>query len=226
MKRQAAYRWLKDQITQRQIQAFIICPLIEASDKETMKQAKAATVEYEKQKKLFPGLKIGLLHGRLKNKEKEENLKKFRQGKIDILVSTPVVEVGIDVANATIMVIEAAERFGLAQLHQLRGRVGRGSKKSHCLLFTELKSKKVNTRLSALKENLSGFELAELDLKLRGPGEILGLKQHGFSELKIASWQDTRLIKKARVLAQEIAENPNRYPQLGKYLNLKKIVFN
>lgn len=225
-KRDSAYSWIQEQILKDNIQAFVICPLIEESDKETMKQVKAATKEYEKLIKQFPKLKIGLLHGRQKVKEKEKVLKGFREGKINILVSTPVVEVGIDIPNATIMLIEAAERFGLAQLHQLRGRVGRGKKKSYCLLFTEFKSKNVKTRLSALQQKLSGFELAELDLKLRGPGELFGTKQHGFHELKIASWKDTKLIKLAKSVADDAFKNPKIYNKLLSKFKDKKVVLN
>jgi len=215
-KREGAYGWIREQIQSKKIQAFIICPLIEESQIETMKQIKAATVEYEKLKKVFRPFNVGLLHGRQSAKLKNEVLDAFKKGKVDILVSTPVVEVGIDVANATIMIIEAAERFGLAQLHQLRGRIGRGEKKSYCLLFTESKSQNVQSRLNALKENKSGFELAELDLKLRGPGEMFGTKQHGFPELRIAHWSDTRLIQKARNAAKEAIENPQNFPKLIK----------
>jgi len=225
-KRANAYKWIQNQIEKDNIQAFVICPLIEESDKETMKQVKAATQEYEKLVKQFPKLKIGLLHGRQKANEKESVLKKFRKGKTDILVSTPVVEVGIDIPNAAIMLIEASERFGLAQLHQLRGRVGRGEKKSYCLLFTEARSRNVQARLFALQKELSGFELAELDLKLRGPGELFGTKQHGFHELKIASWKDTKLIKIAKMTADDAFKNPKSYSKLLKRLKDKKTVFN
>ena len=150
----------------------------------------------------------------------------YKKGETNILVSTPVVEVGIDVPNATIMVIEASERFGLAQLHQLRGRIGRGDKKSYCLLFTESKSEKVVSRLEALRKTLSGFELAELDLKLRGPGEYFGTKQHGFPELKIASWSDTELIKNSRDVAQKAISNPEKYSKLFEKINSKSIAPN
>ena len=213
-KREGAYSWISDQIHKKNIQVFIICPLIEESDKETMMQVKAATHEYQSLRKVFPLLNLGLLHGRLKATEKEKVMNKFKNGKIDILVSTPVVEVGIDVPNATIMLIEAAERFGLAQLHQLRGRVGRGKKKSYCLLFTEVKSRKAMSRLNALKKSLSGFELAELDLKLRGPGEVFGTRQHGFLDLKIANWQDTEMIKQAKDTADDAIKNQNKYSKL------------
>lgn len=222
-KRQSAYKWVGEQINTQQTQMFVIVPLIEKSEKETMKQIRAATSEYKAIKKIFPDLSIGLLHGKLKAKDKNKVINSFKRGSIDILVSTPVVEVGIDVPNATIMLIEAAERFGLAQLHQLRGRIGRGEKKSYCLLFAETKSQKVQTRLNALKKTMSGFELAELDLKLRGPGEIFGTKQHGFPELKIASWQNTELIKITKNLAEEVLNNPKKYKKLLLHFNKNQI---
>ncbi|KKQ43078.1 MAG: ATP-dependent DNA helicase RecG [Microgenomates group bacterium GW2011_GWC1_37_8] len=225
-KREAAYNWISDQIKTQKIQVFIICPLIEESQIETMRQVKAATVEFEELKYVFPKLKLGLLHGRQNSKIKNEVLDSYKSGEIDILVSTPVVEVGIDVPNANIMVIEAAERFGLAQLHQLRGRIGRGDKKSYCLLFTESKSEKVLSRLEALRKTLSGFELAELDLKLRGPGEYFGTKQHGFPELKIASWNDTELIKSSRKVAQQAIKNPQKFSKLFEKIRSQDIIPN
>lgn len=225
-KRESAYSWIEKQIKDNGVQAFIICPLIEESNVDTMKQVKAATEEFKELEKIFPKLKIGLLHGRQSLKEKNGVIDKFRSGKTNILVATPVVEVGIDIPNATIMLIEGAERFGLAQLHQLRGRVGRGSEKSYCLLFTESRSSKVLSRLNALKKSLSGFELAELDLKLRGPGEIYGVKQHGFPELKIASWEDTKTIQDAKSVAEEAIENPQKYKALHKKLRLDLVAPN
>ncbi len=211
LKQKKAYPWISQQIQKEKIQAFIVCPLIEESEVETMKTVASVKKKYQELKKLFKKEKLGLLHGKLSIKEKERVLDGFRKGKIDILVTTPVVEVGIDVPNATIMVIEGAERFGLAQLHQLRGRVGRGEKKSYSLLFTESTSLKVLTRLKALSKNLSGFTLAELDLKLRGPGEIIGIKQHGYTDLKIASWNDADLIKKAKTISEEISNNSKEF---------------
>lgn len=210
-KRKGAYEWISSQITEHGSQAFIVCPLIEESDKETMDGVRAVTQEFEQLKKTFNKLKLGLLHGRMKVAEKNKILDQFRNGSIDILVATPVVEVGIDIPNATIMVIEAAERFGLAQLHQLRGRVGRGDKKSYCLLFSNIKYSK---RLNAMEKMHSGFELAELDLKLRGPGEIFGTQQSGFAELKIANWSDVKLIKKTKDIAEDVFKNPSKYPIL------------
>ena len=225
-KREGAYNWIAKQIKDHRIQVFVICPLIEESEKETMKLVKAATAEYKKLKKIFSTYKLGLLHGKLKAKEKDEIMDKFEDGKIDILVSTPVVEVGIDVPNAAIMLIEASDRFGLSQLHQLRGRVGRGEKKSYCLLFTARRGRKIMSRLSALTRGMSGFELAELDLKLRGPGEVFGKLQHGFLELRIANWQDTELIKKAKKVAEDAIANPKKYSKLLAKIKSSKIVPN
>jgi len=201
VKRAKALDWVQKEIGKQKSQAFIICPFIEESDKETMQSVKAVTEEYRELKKLFPKLKLGLMHGRLKTTQKDKVMSQFKEGEVDILVATPVVEVGIDVPNATLMLIEGAERFGLAQLHQLRGRVGRGKKESYCLIFSESASPRVLARLRALEKGISGFALAELDLKLRGPGEIFGTRQHGFPELKIASWQDVALITKAKKVA-------------------------
>ncbi len=225
-KREKAYEWIAEQIKKDKIQAFVICPLIEESEKETMQQVRAATAEYENLKKIFPDLKIGLLHGKQSAKLKNKVLNDFKKRKSNILVSTPVVEVGIDVPNANIMLIETAERFGLAQLHQLRGRIGRREKKSYCLLFTESKTQKASIRLSALQKTLSGFELAELDLKLRGPGEVFGTKQHGFAELKIASWQDKGLIRKAKNIAEEAIENPKKFSKLLKKIKTHSVAPN
>ena len=195
-KRERAYDWCKSQITNFKSSMFVICPLVEESETETLKDIKSVKKEFENLKLVFRKFKLGLLFGKMKEKEKNDVLTKFKNKEIDILVSTPVVEVGIDVPNATIMVIEGSDRFGLAQLHQLRGRVGRGEKESYCLLFTENDSEKATNRLTALTKTTSGFELAELDLKLRGAGDVLGIKQSGFGNLKIADWSDTKLIKK------------------------------
>lgn len=224
-KREAAYIWIRERVKETDEQAFIVCPLIEESEKETMKSVKAATVEFERlSKKIFPDLRLGILHGRMKSQEKDKVMEKFKKGELDILVATPVVEVGIDMPNATIMLVEAAERFGLAQLHQLRGRVGRGSKQSYCLLFTDSQSVHVTTRLKALERNLSGAHLAELDLKMRGPGEIYGTMQHGFPELKIASFSDFDLIKRARDAAEWAIDKLDSYPKLNELIRQKQSV--
>jgi ATP-dependent DNA helicase RecG len=213
-KREKAYEWISSQVKRSKSQVFLVCPLIEDSEAETLEDVKSVTTEFTKLKQIFKDLKLGLLHGRLKPKEKNKVLSDFKSRKIDILVTTPVVEVGIDIPNATIMVIEAAERFGLAQLHQLRGRVGRGKEKSYCLLFSNFHSGNAFRRLKAMETMHSGFELAELDLKMRGPGEIFGTAQSGFPELKVASWNNFELLKKAKDLASEIIETPGKFNSL------------
>ena len=197
-KRQAAYRWIELQISKFKSQIFIVCPLIEESTSETLKTVRAATVEFENLKKIFPNFKLGLLHGRLKFVEKDMIMSDFKNKKLDILVSTPVVEVGIDIPNATVMMIEGGERFGLAQLHQLRGRVGRGEKQSYCLVFSEIENTQITQRLNFFSKTQNGNELAERDLHIRGAGNIFGLEQHGFSTLKIASLSDYELITKTK----------------------------
>ncbi len=221
-KRTNAYSWIEKQIKETKSQVFIVCPFIEES--ETMQTVKAASKEFEFLKEnVFMNLKLGLLHGKLKAKEKDSVLNKFREGLIDILVATPVVEVGIDIPNVTIIVIEASERFGLAQLHQLRGRVGRGDKQSYCLLFTESKNPQTLERLKAMEKYNIGAKLAELDLQLRGPGDVYGIMQHGIKMLKIASFSDFELIKKVRVAAEKIFPNLKSYPRLLE--KLKTITF-
>ncbi len=224
-KRSNAYLWIEKQIKDTRIQAFIICPFIEES--ETLKTVRAATKEYELLKNtVFPNLKLGILHGRLKAKEKEEVLKKFKNRKLDILVATPVVEVGIDIPNANIILIEEAERFGLAQLHQLRGRVGRSDAQAYCLLFTQSKNPKTIQRLKAMETLSLGNELAQLDLKLRGHGELYGTMQHGHGLLKIASFSDFALIEKTKKEAEKIFPNLKNHPLLLekiKNINFKQI---
>lgn len=225
-KRDGAYGWIKEKIEKEKTQVYIICPLIEESEVETMKEVKSAKAEAENIKKIFPKFRIGLLHGKLKPSEKEDVINDFKEGKIDILVSTAVVEVGIDVANAGVIVIEAAERFGLAQLHQLRGRVGRGLVKSYCLLFTQSKSQKTAQRLNILKENKSGFDLAEMDLKMRGPGQVFGTTQSGFSHLKAASWSDFELIKKAKMVSEMIQKDSKLNDKVFAYYFGKNSILN
>ncbi len=206
--RERAYTLVRSQIENGR-QAFIIYPLVEESDKS---ESKAAVEEHVYlQKEIFPRLSIGLLHGRMKPEEKDEIMTRFRDGEFHILVSTSVIEVGVDVPNATVMMIEGANRFGLAQLHQFRGRVGRGAEKSYCLLIPETPDAVENERLQVMVETNDGFVLAERDLEQRGPGQFLGTRQSGFSELQLASLTDVRLIEKARRQAQILFEE---YPDL------------
>lgn len=196
-KRTSAYEWIRKEIKKTGCQVFVICPLIEESEKETMKSMKAAGAEYERlQKTIFPDLKVALLHGKMKSKEKDEVMNEFANKQADILVSTSVVEVGIDIPNATIMLIEGAERFGLAQLHQLRGRVGRGNVQSHCLLFTSKADTSAKHRLAFFAAQKNGMKLAEYDLKLRGPGTLFGTRQSGFADLKIADYSNTKEVSR------------------------------
>lgn len=197
-KRQSCYQWIKLQVTGYKLQVFIVCPLIEESEIETMKSVRAAKKEFENLKKIFFEFKLGLLHGKLKSKEKNAVMTNFKNKNLDILVTTPVVEVGVDIPNATIMLIEGAERFGLAQLHQLRGRVGRSNKQSYCFLFSESKEAGVLGRLGMFTKTNDGNKLAEEDLRIRGPGDIYGVKQHGYLDLKIAMLSDYKMIEKTK----------------------------
>jgi ATP-dependent DNA helicase RecG len=205
--RERAYAFLRSQVEKGR-QAFILYPLIEESDKV---EARAAVDEYERlQKEVFPDLSLGLLHGRMKSKEKDSVMQRFHAGEIDILISTSVVEVGIDVPNASVMLIEGADRFGLAQLHQFRGRVGRGAHRSYCLLLSDSASpddpntKATWERLKAIEETQDGFVLAEKDLELRGPGDFLGVRQSGLPALRLASLSNVRILERARAEALKI----------------------
>jgi len=210
-KRRDGYEFIKKQINEGR-QAFVICPLISPSDKLGVKSVEE---EYRKlNEQVFPELEIAFLHGRMKAKEKDEIMQKFLKNEIKVLVSTSVIEVGVDMPNATIMMIEGAERFGLAQLHQFRGRVGRSEHQSYCLLFPtdEMQARE---RLNTFSKNHDGFKLAEEDLKMRGPGEVYGTAQKGFPEFKIADFSDYTLIKETKEVAEEIAQQGiNNYPQL------------
>jgi ATP-dependent DNA helicase RecG len=209
--REKAYQFISGHIKQGR-QVFVICPLIDPSDKLGYK---SVSEEYEKlNKKIFPEFKIGLMHGRLKKDEKEKVMKDFLDNKINIMVSTSVVEVGIDIPNATVMMIEGAERFGLAQLHQFRGRVGRSEHQSYCFLFTELSGQKIKTRLESLENCYDGFEIAERDLQLRGPGEVYGTRQSGMPEFKIANLFDGEIIKLAKSEAEGIIREIDEHPLL------------
>jgi ATP-dependent DNA helicase RecG len=205
--RQSAYAFLKKQ-TAGGRQAFIICPLVEES--ETI-AARAAVAEYENlSREVFAELRLGLIHGRMSAQEKDEVMRLFHGRQLDILVSTPVVEVGIDVPNATVMLIESADRFGLSQLHQFRGRVGRGEEQSYCMLLSESPSEVSRQRLDIIESVQDGFALAEEDLKLRGPGEFFGTRQSGLPDLRMARLSDVALLELARGEALDIfVADPN-----------------
>lgn len=245
-KRDKAYNFIRQEVKKGR-QVFVVCPLIEAggtSDSEFVTrnselmtanklqvtsyksrvtksdEKKSVMSEYEKlSKKIFPDLRVDYLHGRLKPKEKDSVMQRFKSGEVDVLVSTSVVEVGVDVPNASIMMIEGADRFGLAQLHQFRGRVGRSEYQSYCLLFTDIGAPRVFERLTFFETHYDGFKLAEKDLQLRGPGEVYGTEQSGMMELRLATLSDHMIIKKARAAAQEAAPDIRRYPALAAKLS-------
>ena len=251
-KREKAYEFIREQVkTGRQV--FVVCPLIEASEPSPSVppplgegkrspspfgrgvrgegslvgnlEKKSVMSEYEKlSKTIFPDLRVGYLHGKMKPAEKDEIMSKFsakggsarhmasgKNQELDILVSTSVIEVGVDIPNASVMMIEGADRFGLAQLHQFRGRVGRSEHQSYCLLFTDADSTKVKERLQYFEQHTDGFKLAEKDLEIRGPGEVYGTTQSGMMQLRLAKLTDRDIIKKAREAAKAVA------PELGKY---------
>jgi ATP-dependent DNA helicase RecG len=203
--RERAYAFLRSKAKEGN-QAFIICPLVEESEKI---EAKAATAEYERLQQVFPDLRLGLIHGRMPPGEKDESMRGFYGGAFEVLVATPVVEVGIDVPRATVLLVEGADRFGLAQLHQFRGRVGRGETQSYCLLLADSPSEEARQRLQAIEETQDGFKLAEVDLSMRGPGEFFGVRQSGLPDLKVAKLSDVKVLEEARTVAKEIfAEDP------------------
>ena len=214
-KREKVYQFARSQAKNGR-QVFVICPRIEEKEDEVKSVEKEYKILSEK---VFPDLKVKMLHGKMTPKEKEGIMREFKQKKFDILVSTSVVEVGIDVKDATIMIIEGTERFGLAQLHQFRGRVGRSKKQSFCFLFTESSSKKTKERLKALINCNSGFELSEMDLKIRGPGDFFGVKQWGLPDLAMSALKNIKLVEKAREAAKEILKEDS---ELRKYSTLKR----
>jgi len=224
-KRNDAYEWVKKELKENKSQAFIICPFIEES--ESMTTIKAATTEFKHlSTTVFPTLKLGLLHGRMKAKEKTAILDAFREGDLNILIATPVVEVGIDIPNATIMLVEGSDRFGLAQLHQLRGRVGRGEKQSYCLLFSENTNPDTIQRLKALESMHNGADLAQFDLKLRGQGDVFGSRQHGVPALVLGSLADETLVaqtKEAVLKLTNMDPTFSAFPLLRDRLNQSKI---
>ncbi|OGJ60035.1 ATP-dependent DNA helicase RecG [Candidatus Peribacteria bacterium RIFCSPHIGHO2_01_FULL_51_9] len=185
-------------------QVFVICPLIEESLSDEVQEVRNVQVEARRLMESFPHRRIAVLHGRMPSQEKEEVMRAFKEGRHDLLVSTSVIEVGIDVPNASVMVIEGAERFGLSQLHQFRGRVGRGVHKSYCFLFTTIPAQTSSQRLHAMEQHDNGFLLAEIDLKIRGPGELFGIRQSGIPEMRIAGLLNPELVVRARRAAERV----------------------
>lgn len=221
-RREKAYQFIRDQVkTGRQV--FVVCPLIEETSNKkqetSVAEKKSVLGEYEKlSKKIFPDLRVTYLHGKMPAKEKDEIMERFRNKEFDILISTSVIEVGVNIPNASVMMIEGAERFGLAQLHQFRGRVGRSSYQSYCILFTDSDSTRAKERLEYFEAHHDGFRLAEKDLEIRGPGEVYGTLQSGMMQLRIAKLTDQEAIKKARDAARAIAPELDSYPAIRQYL--------
>lgn len=221
--REKSFKWIKA----RGEQAFIVCPFIEQSEAEQFENVRAAETEYERLTQgVFKGLSVGLLHGRMKPAEKEKVMQDFRDKKYQILVSTPVIEVGVDVPDATIMVIESAERFGLASLHQLRGRVGRGSKEGFCFLFMSGFSKIGFARLKNLENINNGLKLAEIDMQYRGQGDVFGTMQSGFKAFKVADLSDLEMIERAKKAAAEVYDDLDDYPDLVGFLQDSAVINN
>jgi len=221
--RDKAYAFVRGEVAKGR-QAFVICPKIETKENEeeissvrsSWDDVKSVKEEYERLSvRVFPNLAVGALHGKMSAEEKEKTMSGFKSGKISVLVCTSVVEVGIDVPNATIMIIEDADRFGLAQLYQFRGRVGRGEHQSYCLLFSEASSEIAKNRLAALTEAKNGLELAEKDLALRGPGELLGDSQKGIPDMTMKALQDKELIRMSREAVDAVMEKGMRFEEFA-----------
>ena len=203
-------------------QAYIVCPLVEENEELNLKSVTELAEKYKNE--VFKEYKVEYLHGKMKNKEKDEIMEKFKNGEIDILISTTVIEVGVNVPNASLMVVENAERFGLAQLHQLRGRVGRGEYKSYCVLKYQGNSDVIRKRMKVMTDTNDGFVISEKDLELRGSGEFFGTRQHGLPEFKIANlFEDMPILKQVQALAVKITEE-DRKLELDKNKELRSLI--
>ncbi len=231
-KRSDAYQFIRQQV-QAGRQVFVVCPLISSTPPDESPEAerilfttapltaekKSVLSEYKKlSEEIFPDLKVRYLHGKMPSAEKDTIMQDFKERKFDILVSTSVIEVGVDVPNASVMMIEGADRFGLAQLHQFRGRVGRSDHQSYCFLFTDVGARPIWERLQFFASHSNGFTLAEKDLEVRGPGQVYGVAQSGLMQLRLAKIGDTELITRARAAAEQVAERISQWPLLKKHL--------
>jgi ATP-dependent DNA helicase RecG len=227
-KREQAYELIRKEMAEGR-QLYVICPRIDEPDpeKETALNMKSAVAEAKRLKKeVFKNCEIGVLHSKMTKQKKEEVMAEFSDGKIDILVATSVIEVGVNVPNATIIIIEGAERFGLAQLHQLRGRVIRSNDQAYCYVFANAKTEKTMQRLKALKTAKNGFELSELDLTLRGAGELSGAKQWGITDLGMEAIKNIKMVEAARTEATNLISSDqdlHNYPLLKKILSTKHL---
>jgi len=218
-KREKCYLWAKEKIIKEKTQVFVVCPFVEDSQHETLKSVNSAKSLYEELKtKWFNDTSIEVVHGKLNSIKKDEIIRKFQKNLISVLVATPIIEVGIDIPNANIMIIESAERFGLASLHQLRGRVGRGNKQAFCFLISTNDSSN-NRRLKELEKTNSGYTLAEKDLEIRGPGQLYGTKQSGKEYFKFANFQNIELLQKTYEDAKYVVTNKDKFPKTIKLLS-------
>lgn len=209
-KTDSCYRWIRQQIQETNCQVFLVCPFIDVSD--SLSSVKAATAEFDRlSRQIFPDLKLALIHGKIKPKDREKIINDFQKNRLHILVTTPIIEVGIDIPNASIIVILSADRFGLAQLHQLRGRVGRGNRQSYCCLFTESNQDKAISRLKFLEKHHKGSKIAQYDLKTRGPGQAFSTIQHGFPSLKLADLNDLQIITLGQKIIRQLSADYPRF---------------
>lgn len=202
-RRKEAYENLVRNEVEKGRQVYVVCPLVDESEK--IEATAAVELVEELKREFFSDLRVGLLHGKMRPSEKDAIMDDFKNKKLDILVSTTVIEVGVNVPNATLMIIENAERFGLAQLHQLRGRVGRGKHKSYCILIYNSKTEVCRERMAIMEETTDGFKISQKDLEIRGPGEFFGTRQHGLPELKVANiFKHIKILKQAQLEARYI----------------------
>ena len=210
--RSRVYNFIEENV-RNGMQAYVVCPLVAETEKSDLENAEMLA---RKLKESYPHMSVGLMHGKMKAKEKDKTMSEFVSGDIDVLVATTVIEVGVNVPNANIMAIENAERFGLSQLHQLRGRIGRGGEQAHCILISDADNEITKKRMDTMCESNDGFYISEQDLKLRGPGDFFGTRQHGLPEMKIANlFEDKDILKESQEASKQIAQTGlDKYPLL------------